>query len=162
MKKTALAALLAAFAAAPADAADMYAGVSLGKSKYIMTGVTDAPPSAVGVFGGYTINPNLAVEAEYIYLGSVNSSSATAMGVSALAFYPGDEPFSLFAKLSYTSSIWKTTNQVQYNSSFTHGLGCQYDATQAVSIRFSWDRYMVGNQVAINVDVLSIAGIVRF
>lgn len=161
MHKTALAALLAAFAAAPADAADMYAGVRLGQAKYNITGVTYSP-SAVGVLVGHTINPNFAVEAEYIYLGSTNSSSAAAMGVSALAFYPGDKPFSLFAKLSYANSIWKVSNQVQHNSSFTHGLGCQYDATQSVSVRFGWDRYMVGSQIAINVDVLSVAGLVRF
>ena len=161
MYKTALAALLAAFVATSAVAADTYAGVRLGQAKYNITGVAYTP-SAVGVLGGYTVNTNLAVEAEYIYLGSTNSSSATAMGVSALAFYPGDQPFSLFAKLSYTNSIWKVANQEQHNSSFTQGLGCQYDATQSASVRLSWDRYMVGNQVAINVDVLSITGIVRF
>ncbi len=156
MHKTALAALLAAIVAVPADAADKYVGVRLGQAKYNITGVTDSP-SAFGVLGGYTINPNLAVEAEYIYL-----DSASAMGVSALAFYPGDEPFSLFAKLSYTRSQWKTANQLQNNASFTHGLGCQYDATQSMSVRFEWDRHMVGNQVAVNIDVLSVAGIVRF
>jgi OOP family OmpA-OmpF porin len=161
MHKTALAALLAALVAAPADAADMYVGVRLGQTKYNITGVTDTP-SAFGVFGGYNINPNLAVEAEFMDLGSIDPSSATVMSVSALAFYPGDEPFSLFAKLSYANSEWKTPNQVQHNSSFTHGLGCQYDASQSVSVRFSWDRHMVGNQVAINVDVLSVAGLVRF
>lgn len=161
MYKTALAALLAAFVATSADAADTYAGVRLGQAKYNITGVTYTP-SAVGVLGGYTVNPNLAVEAEYIYLGSTNSSSATAMGVSALAFYPGDQPFSLFAKLSYANSTWKVANQEQHNSSFTQGLGCQYDTTPSASVRFSWDRYMVGNQVDVNVDVLSIAGIVRF
>lgn len=161
MLRTALAALMAAFVSAPACAADMYAGVRLGQAKYNITGVSYTP-SAVGVLAGRTINPNLAVEAEYIYLGSTNSSSATALGVSALAFYPGDRPLSLFAKLSYTSSIWKVSNQVQHNSSFTHGLGAQYDANQAVNVRFGWDRYMVGNQVAINVDVLSIACLFKF
>lgn len=161
MHKTALAALLAAIIITPVEAAEMYGGVKLGQAKYNIPGVTYSP-SAIGVLGGYTINPNFAVEAEYSYLGSANSSSATDMGVSALAFYPGDLPFSLFAKISYTSSIWKTLNQVQYNASFTHGLGCQYEATQSVSIRFGWDRHIVGNQVAVNVDVLSLAGIVRF
>jgi len=161
MNKTALAALLAAFAAAPSNAADMYAGVKLGQAKYNIPSLSYSP-FAAGVLGGYTINPNLAVEAEYIYLGKVNSSIATAMGVSALAFYPGDKPFSLFAKLSYASSTWKVPNQVQYNSSFIHGMGFQYDANKSASVRFSWDRHLVGNQVAINIDTLSVAGIFRF
>ena len=161
MNKTALAALLAAFVATPADAADLYAGIKLGKSRYDITGVI-TPPTAIGVFGGYTFNPNLAVEAEYIDLGNNGTSSATAMDVSALLFYPGDAPFSLYAKLSYASSTWKAPNQVQYNSSFTYGLGCQYDASQSLSFRLSWDRYLLGNQVATNADVLSFAGMVRF
>ena len=161
MHKTALAALLAAFVAAPADAADMYAGVRLGKAKYTISGMINSP-TAIGVLGGYTISPNLAVEAEYIDLGNTGSSRTTAMGVSALAFYPGDMPFSLFVKLSYASSAWKVLNQVQHNSSFTYGLGGQYDINQLMSVRFSWDRYMIGNQVAVSVDVLSVAGMVRF
>lgn len=160
MNKTALAALLAAFVATPAIAADMYAGIKLGKARYSISGAR--PSTAIGVFGGYMFNPNLAVEAGYIDLGSVGTSSATAADVSALFFYPGDVPFSLYAKLSYANSTWKDTNQVQYNSSFTYGLGCQYDASQSLSFRFSWDRYLIGSQVAINADVLGFAGMVRF
>ena len=161
MHKTALAALLAVFASAPAVAADMYAGVRFGQARYNTTGMTK-PPTAIGVLGGYTVSPNLAVEAEYTDLGNTGSSRATAMGVSALAFYPGDLPFSLFAKLSYSSSTWKVLNQSQHNSSFTHGLGGQYDINKLMSVRFSWDRFLIGNQVAVSVDVLSVAGIVRF
>jgi len=161
MNKTALAAVLAAFITAPASAAEKYAGVRLGQAKYNTQGAT-ALPVAIGVLGGYAIDPSFAVEAEYSYLGSINSSNASAIGVSALAFYPGDKPFSLFAKLSYTISKWKSSNMVQYNSSFTHGMGGQYDATPTVSFRFSWDRHMIGNQVAINIDMLSIVGIVKF
>lgn len=162
MNKTVLASLLTALTVAPAYAANMYAGIKGGKSSYIITGLTDSSPNAYGVFGGYIIDPNLSVEAEYTNLGSINPSSATAIGASALFYYPGNEPFSLFAKLSYSSSAWKTPSSVQHNSSFTHGLGCQYDASHNMSVRFSWERYMIGNQVAINVDMLSIAAMVRF
>ena len=161
MNKAVLATLLAVLNSVPAYAADMYAGFKAGQAKYSIPG-TIYSPTAIGLFAGYSLNPSLAFEAEYIDLGSITPSKARAKGVSALLFYPGGEPFTLFAKLSYSSSTWKTPSQVIYNSSFTHGLGAQYNATPSASIRLSWDRYMLGNQVAINVDVLSIAGIFKF
>lgn len=161
MIKIALAVLLTVVDVAPANAADWYAGFNAGPAKYNIPN-TIYSPTAIGIFGGYPINPILAVEAELVELGNVNSSRASVMGVSALLFYPDEEPFTLYAKLSYTSSEWRVSNQVQYNSSITHGLGCQYEATPKVKIRFGWDRYMIGNRVAINVDVLSVAGIFRF
>jgi hypothetical protein len=161
MNKTALAALLAAFIATPVEAGDMYAGIKLGKSKHNITGVTNTP-TAFGVFGGYIINPGIAVEAEYIDLGNFGGNKVTAADVSALFFYPGDEPFSLYAKISYASSTWKVPGQVQYNSSFTPGLGFRYDTSGSTSFRFAWDRYMIGNPDVVNVDVLNLAGIFRF
>lgn len=161
MNKTALAALLALFISAPVAAGDMYAGIKLGKSRSSIPGVTNTP-SAFGIFGGYTINPYLAFEAGYIDLGSFGGSKATAADISALLFYPGDEPFSLYAKLSYASSTWKTPDQVQYNSSFTQGLGLQYNTSASTSLRLAWDRYMLGNPDVNNVDVYYLAGIYRF
>jgi OmpA-OmpF porin, OOP family len=161
MNKTALAALLALFISFPVAAGDMYAGIKLGKSRSSIPGVTNTP-SALGIFGGYTINPNLAFEAGYIDLGSLGGNEATAADISALLFYPGDEPFSLYAKLSYASTTWKTPNQVQYNSSFTQGLGLQYNTSASTSLRLAWDRYMLGNPDVNNVDVYYLAGIYRF
>ena len=161
MNKTALAALLAAFIATPAEAGDMYAGFKLGKSRHNITGVINTP-TAFGVFGGYEINPDFAIEAGYIDLGNFGSNKATAADISALFFYPGDQPFSLYAKISYASSTWKVPGQVQYNSSFTPGLGFQYNTSESTSFRFAWDRYMIGNPDVSNVDVLNVAGILRF
>ena len=161
MNKTALATLLAAFIATPVEAGDMYAGIKLGKSRHTITGVINTP-GAFGIFGGYKINPDFAIEAEYIDLGAFGNNKATAADVSALFFYPGDEPFSLYAKISYASSTWKVPGQVLHNSSFTHGFGFRYNTSPSTSVRFAWDRYMIGNQVVFNVDVLSIAGMVRF
>lgn len=161
MNRTVLAALLFTFIATPVKAGDMYTGIKLGKSRHSITGVINTPV-AFGVFGGYTINPNLAVEAEYISLGNFGNNKATAADVSALFLYPGDEPFSLYAKISYASTAWKIPGQVQYNSSFTHGFGLRYHTTPSTSFRFAWDRYLIGNPDVINVDVLSVAGIYRF
>ena len=161
MKKTAFAVLLSAFIAAPVPAADMYAGIRLGKSRHSITGVINTP-TAFGIFGGYKINTDFAVEAGYIDLGSFGNNKASAAEVGALFFYPGDEPFSLYAKISYAGSTWKVPGQEQHNSSFTHGLGLRYEIDPAASVRFSWDRYMIGNPDVINVDVLNVAGIYRF
>jgi len=95
-------------------------------------------------------------------LGNLGNNKATAADVSALFFYPGDEPFSLYAKISYASSTWKVLGQAQHNSSFTHGLGFRYNTSPSTSIRFAWDRYMIGNPDVLNVDVLNVAGIFRF
>jgi len=161
MKKVALAAIVTAFIAAPVEAENMYAGIKMGKSRHNITGVTNSP-AAFGMFGGYTVSPNFAFEAEYIDLGSFGGIKTTAADASALLFYPGDEPFSLYAKISYTSTAWKIPGQAQYNSSFTHGFGLRYNINPSTSFRFAWDRYMIGNQAVFNVDVLSVAGLYRF
>jgi len=161
MNKAALAAVLVAFIAIPAEAGDMYAGIKLGNSRHSIPGVTNSP-GAFGLFGGYTINPYLAFEAGYIDLGNFGGNKATASDVSALFFYPGDEPFSMYAKLSYASSTWKVPGQMQYNSSFTQGLGFRYNTSASTSFRFAWDRYMIGNPDINNVDVFYLAGLYRF
>ncbi|MGC2048624.1 MAG: outer membrane beta-barrel protein [Gallionella sp.] len=161
MNKTALAALFVFFISNPVEAGDMYAGVKWGKSRNSIPGVTNTP-SAIGLFGGYTINPYLSFEAGYIDLGNFGGNKATAADISALFFYPGDEPFSLYAKLSYASSAWKMPGQVEYNSSFTQGLGFRYNTSASTSFRFAWDRYMIGNPEVNNVDVFYLAGIYRF
>ncbi len=161
MKKTALVALLVASIAFPVEAEDMYAGIKIGKSRHSITGVTNSP-SAVAVFGGYKINPDFAIEAEYIDLGSFSGVKAAGVDVSALFFYPGDDPFSLYARISYASTTWKMPGETQRNSSFTHGFGLRYNFDPKTTLRFSWDRYLLGNPVVFNVDVVSVAGIHRF
>ena len=161
MKKTALAALLIASIASPVEAEDMYAGIKMGKSRHSITGVINSP-SAFAFFGGYKINPDFAIEAGYMDMGSFGNVKANAADVSALFFYPGDDPFSLYAKISYASTAWKAPGQTQYNSSFTHGFGLRYDFDPKTTFRFSWDRYLLGNPVVFNVDVVSVAGIHRF
>ncbi|MFZ2540308.1 MAG: outer membrane beta-barrel protein [Gallionella sp.] len=161
MHKIPLAVLLSTFVVTPAIAADMYAGVRLGKARTNITGVTYTQ-STFGVLLGYTINQNWSVEAEQMDLGYIDTSNAAATSFSAMGFYPGNEPLSFFAKLSYVRSSWEVLNQAKNKSFFSYGLGAQYDATQTVSVRLGWDNYKIGNQTTSNVQVLSIAGIVKF
>jgi len=161
MNKIALFALLAVSIALPAAAGDMYAGIKYGKSRNSIPSVTNSP-SAFGIFGGYTINPYFGFEAGYIDLGNFGGNKATATDFSALLFYPGDEPFSMYAKLSYASSAWNVPGKMQNNSSFTPGLGFRYNTSASTALIIAWDRYMLGNPNVYNVDVFYLAGIYRF
>ena len=64
MKKITIVALLSVFVSMPAIAADtgFYAGVKLGSANKSVTGASETN-SAFGFFGGYSVNPNFAVEA---------------------------------------------------------------------------------------------------
>jgi len=161
MNKISLAALLVALLTTSASAENMYIGLKVGKIKHTINGVPSTPTD-VGILGGYMISPELAFEIEYIDLGSYGTSRANATDVSLLYFYPEDEPFSLYAKLSYAASEWRTPPQSEYYSGFTHGLGIQYNDSPVLSYRFGLDRHTLGNQAAINVDALSVTGIFHF
>lgn len=169
MKKIAFITLLAAFAAAPAVAADFYAGVKLGQANYNYSNLTKNNPTGFGVFGGYTINQNFAVEAEYIDLGSIAaaglSSKTDAWGVSAIGSYPINEQFSVFGKLGFARSTMKQTPAyTAKNTSATYGLGGQYNASQSVGVRFGWERYKVGDARTntAGVNLYSVAGVFKF
>lgn len=96
--------MLSAVVAAPAVAADFYAGVRVGQARTGIdnTTLTTSNPTGFGVFGGYTINPNFAVEAEYLNLGEVKGNGggakSTGFSVSGVGSYPINEQFSLFGK----------------------------------------------------------------
>jgi opacity protein-like surface antigen len=75
MKKIAIVALLSAFAAAPAVAADMYGAIDLGSVSYSNanggpTGTTAFKnPGTIRITGGSQINQNLGVEIGYSIIG---------------------------------------------------------------------------------------------
>lgn len=161
MIRIALAALIAIFIANPAEAGDVYAGMKLGKSRYSMPNANNTP-TGFGIFGGYALNADLAMEAGYTSLGNIGGNTASAADFSALLFYPSNEPFAVYLKLIYASTTWKIPGQTQYNSSFSQGLGFRYDASASISLRFAWDRYLIGNPDVTNVDLYYLAGIYRF
>lgn len=168
MKKITLAVLLSAFAAAPAVAADFYAGIKLGQANYNYTNLTKNNPTGFGVLGGYAINENFAVEAEYVDLGSITSPGSNAKsnvwGLSAIGSYPINEQFSVFGKLGFARSSIKTTVTAKKTSA-TYGLGGQYNVSPSVGVRLGWDLYKVGGAAAINpanVNLYSVAGVFKF
>ncbi len=161
MNKTAFAALLCLFIAIPAYAGDMYAGIKLGRSRHSIPAVTNSP-KAIGFIGGYRLDPAFTIEAGYIDLGNFGGNKATSVDISALFFYPGNDPFSMYAKISYAGTKWHVPGQTEQNSSFTHGLGFRYIYSPSTIFRLSWDRYMIGNPDVVNVDVYYFAGLYSF
>lgn len=160
MYKIVFAALVTTFVSA-ANAADMYVGVKLGETKSHIARVAYTP-STFGVSAGRMLDPNWAIEAEYLELGNMGISSASALSTSAVGFYPGNEPLSLFAKINLAHTRWVAPGQVQGKSFLSYGMGGQYDASSSVSVRLSWDVYKIGSPTSTIAEVLSVTGMVRF
>ena len=161
MLKIMFAAILITLAIAPSHAADSYVGVKLGKAKSNTAGAAYTP-STFGVLAGRMFDPNWAVEAEYLDLGNIAAANTSAISLSAVGLYPGNEPFSLFAKLGLAHTRWAAPDQVQGKSFLSYGLGGQYDFTLTESIRIGWELYKIGNQVTTKVEVLSVTGMIQF
>jgi opacity protein-like surface antigen len=153
--------LMLAIAMSPAHASGFYAAGQIGKTKHNLPGVVNTP-TAFGAYLGYTVNPNVAAEIEYHDLGNFGESRVWARNIGAMVLYPGDEPLSLYVKLMYATTIWKTQGQKQRNTAFTQGLGIQYNATSKLAVRFSWERYLIGSPGSLYLDALGVSTIFRF
>ncbi len=165
IKKVALTALLIAFVAAPAVAADFYAGVKLGSVNNSVPTASESS-SGFGVLGGYTINPNFAVEVGYTDLGSVVSGLVTfkAFEVSVLGFYPVNPQFSLFGKLGMASTDESLLDISKTRSAITYGLGVQFDVNKSAGFRLGFDHYSFGGGVFVegDIDLYSVAAVLKF
>jgi OmpA-OmpF porin, OOP family len=169
MKKIAIAVLLSAVVAAPAVAADMYAGINLGHNKYdFPAGAAKNTSTALGILGGYTFNENFAVEAAYTSLGKVDvapgiTAKAHVISLSGVGSYPFSKEFSLFGKLGVARATGESTGSPSDSKSgVTFGFGGQYNVSSAVGIRAGFDRYKVGSTNSINADVISVGGVFKF
>jgi OmpA-OmpF porin, OOP family len=173
MKKIAIAALLSAVIAAPAVAADMYAGVNLGQTKYDISGATKNTATAFGILGGYTFNENFAAEAAYTSLGSVDivpgvTVKGHVIGLSGVGSYPFNQQFSLFGKLGFARTTVEGSGPncigctSDNKSGVTFGFGGQYNVSPTVGIRAGFDRYKVGINPTKNADVMSVGGVFKF
>ena len=148
MKKIAIAAILSAFVAAPAIAADVYLGVNAGQNAIDVSTVKSS--TAFGVLGGYTFNENIAAEVAYTDLGSAertfspNKLTGNVMSIAAVGSLPLNKDFSLFAKLGYAQSKIDVPGISETKSDLTYGIGAQYNASKTVGIRLGYDSFKVG------------------
>lgn len=178
MKKAVIAALLSAFVAAPAVAADtgLYLGVKFGSVNYGYDNVSNNSQAGYGLLGGYTVNDYFAVEAEFNRLGGFDSSTGTikgrSFGFSGVGTLPMSPEFSLFGKMGIASSSLEDTakppftgNYTYNNTGLTIGFGGQFNVGEGAGFRFGYDSYPVGDAAITTTSyagMLYIGGLVKF
>jgi len=196
LKKTTIAAFLAASgivvssaAMAQGKSADQgfYAGARIGQSKVDIdcTGAScEDTDTAFGIFGGYKINRNFAVEAGYTDFGKVNATVAVpaatlevksnafeVVGVGAL---PLNQQFSVYGKLGFYRGEAKASatlgafsgSQKETNTDLTLGVGVQYNFNPQLGVRGEWQRYgsMGGDSIGgtFDLDVFAVGVTYKF
>lgn len=168
MKKIAIAALLSAFTAAPALAAETYyVGVNAGQNQIDVSGINSS--TAFSVFGGYTFSDYVAGEIFYTNFGSADTNlpgasvSGNAMGVAAVGTLPLNNDFSLFAKLGYASTKVEPSGfSSETKSDLTYGIGGQYNPTKEIGVRLAYDIFRVGETDTRNSALTSLGVLFKF
>jgi OOP family OmpA-OmpF porin len=168
MKNLSIAILLSAFIAAPAVAADTggYVGVKLGSANKDVPGASETN-SAIGVFGGYSFNSNVAVEVGYTNLGTVllGNVKFTSLEASAVGTYPINQQFSLYGKLGMASTKEEGLGFSETRTAATYGLGGQFNVDPKIGIRLGWEHYSFGDGAIFtkgNASLVSVAGVFKF
>lgn len=151
MKKIAVVALFSLVIALPATASDMYVGLKLGSAKHdVSTSGYTETVSAAGLFAGYKINPNFAVEAEITNLGSLLNSTVkiSAVSLGVVGSLNLNDDASLYAKLAAASTHEEIQASGLYanKSGATVGFGGQYNVNKTLGLRLGWDRYTYGGE----------------
>lgn len=135
------------------------------------------------IFGGYQFNDHFAVEIGYVDFGDIDSSSQITTsnpgtiwsqleisGFSAAlkADYPVNEKLAVFGKaglFSWDAEVTSTARLMLGSASanvrddgndFTFGIGASYDLTEQFSLRLDWDRYNLGGDADVNVNLFSV------
>jgi len=163
MKKIAIAAILSAFVAAPAFAADMYVGVNVGKNQMDFSGVNSS--TAIGVLGGYSFNQNVAAEVAYTNLGDADDNGFTLSGhvfsVAAVGSLPLNKDFSLLGKLGVASSTVEELGYSESKTDLTYGIGAQYNVSKTVGVRLGYDSFKVGSTNTKDSALISIGAVFK-
>jgi OmpA-OmpF porin, OOP family len=196
LKKTSIAAILAASglavssaAMAQAKSADQgfYAGARIGQSKVDIdcTGANcEDTDTAFGIFGGYKINRNFAVEAGYTDFGKVNATvtvpaatlevKSNAFDVVGVGAFPINQQFSVYGKLGFYRGEAKASatlgvfsgSQKETNTDLTYGVGVQYNVNPQLGVRGEWQRYssMGGDSIGgtFDLDVFALGVTYKF
>lgn len=162
MKKTlAITALSALAFSGAAFAEGGYVGVGGGNAttniSWAGTGVTTShSATSVDVFGGYKVNSNFAIEAEYINLGKFSgtgnavSLDGSGFGVSAVGIAPFGNGFSVNGKIGITNTTSNLTAGPGFvllvpasesKTGVSFGVGAEYEFTPNAAVRLSYTSY---------------------
>lgn len=157
-----------------------YLGGGLGQSRTTnSTTNVSTTGTSFKLIGGYSLNKNFAVEAEYVDLGTFASVTGadvkgTALGVSAVGTLPLGDTFSLYGKVGVASVSTTTTAQpgwillVSGNQSKTGvsaGFGGEFNVAPNAAIRLSFDSYQfdaLASTITGRVATYGVAGIFKF
>ena len=137
-------------AALPARAEGLYAGGNLGSPGY-HDDVNGIPGNGTGVsgkvYGGYQVNPNVAVEAGGMDLGHVDEATGKVKGqglfVDLVGSLPIAQDWSLLGRVGAARANLETSNGDDHGAGLDYGAGVQYKLNSNVSLRGEWENYRV-------------------
>jgi OmpA-OmpF porin, OOP family len=138
-----------------AHAEGLYVGGSVGASHYkgdaIGSADTDRSDTGLKLYGGYTINRHLAVEAGVVDLGKASSSAGTVKSnglfVDAVGTLPLDKGISAIGRVGLVNAeTTDSINGAEYGTRVKVGAGLQYQLDRNISLRGEWERYNLGTR----------------
>jgi OOP family OmpA-OmpF porin len=146
----ALCAALAGAASLPARAEGLYAGGELGSPGYQdnVNGVSGSGSGLSGkVYGGYQLNPNVAVEAGAMDLGHVDEAAGKVKGqglfVDVVGSVPIAQDWSVLGRVGAARANLETSNGDDHGAGLDYGAGLQYQLNPNVALRGEWENYRV-------------------
>ncbi len=164
MKNILAVALLSAFVAGPAVAADTYVGVNVGSAQIDSPGFDSS--KSLGLLGGYSFNESFAAEVAYIDFGSESgggiTSKSSAVSISGVVSLPINKQFAVFSKLGLASTTYESQGDSESKSDLTFGVGGQFNVNKQVGIRAGYDLYKVGSPDTVNQRVVSVGAVFKF
>ncbi|HEY1393188.1 MAG TPA: porin family protein [Methylibium sp.] len=163
-KKTFVALAFAA-AALPGFAQNAYVGGNIGSPDWktgSISGISgDSKGTAYKLYGGYSFNPNFALEGGWADLGKLSGNAGATTGrglfVDAVGRLPLANDFSAIGRVGVFNG--KLSNPVNSGTGtdFKYGLGVQYDLSKNMALRGEWERYRFNAlNIKPNVDSLSV------
>ncbi len=167
--KKGLVTLLLCTATSWANAEGWYLGATFGPSEVDVNGYDDA--NSYRIFFGAEASDNLAIETGFVDLGTFDvtgtSASVDAWGVdvSLLGKLPVSDSVSLFGKLGFF--IWDVEGTIpglliatDTGTDITYGFGGEFDFSNQLSGRISWDFY--SDVSGGDIDVVSFGVLYQF
>jgi OmpA-OmpF porin, OOP family len=146
--KSLIAVTLAVGGVASAQAEGLYVGGSLGAPRYSssVNGIGgDDGGTAVKLYGGYQLTPNIAVEGGYFDLGHSDDASgrAKARGLyaDAVGSYTVAPQWAVLGSAGLAEGRFTTTRGDDNSPALKLGAGVQYELTPMAALRVQYDRY---------------------
>jgi len=136
--------------AVSAHAEGFYGGASLGGQSYpdrVNGNSTSGSALSAKLYGGYQVNPNLALEGGIAELGSVNSGSGKVDSygtfIDAVGTMPLNPQWSLLGRVGVAHMTVNTPTGDDGGNGLKVGLGVEYALSKTMAVRGEWERYQL-------------------